>query len=855
MAAFLLIGAFLLAALAPVNTGRSAAQESAVESPGARFSDAFQRWRAGDESAAASARAIAAEMCSNLGRCEVPRIVEHYAALTREQRSAGSAIERRVSDLRTEMVLAHERGLRGEEWEAARLEIEAELEALWSASRDLADRGARAQISALRAEYRIARLEGERGPNFAAEDRAQLAQQIELDAREALADFEAFDIIRAALNPRSSLARTDHYVGRLSSARASYDALVLGARKVGDTNWMAEAYEGMLAIAVDRGDELERDRCLEELAGLRKAHEDWSLARAWAMRLIHADRAAEAREFLDQFQAPAPDLDSRAAMTTRRELAYVRALACLRLGELDKARQFAEEASRAPQIGFEQRFLEARIELASGKAKAAIALLGDPDLLVSLSARDAGAARALLGEAQLSLGNADGARRELEQALELADAERQRALVEPMLSTDDARRFNYIGEWEGAGLEAVAILARAHVALGDSASAALTIENWQSRSLRGDSNELAMLRARAGQGPLAQPLTAENLRAWASSTELGLVTWIFGADSGAVIHVKVSEDGRVESAGEALGFGREALREAVRRLRERASAGLETDSMAQALKQELLPAKVLAHIGTPRATGARLLVLLHGPMESLPVELLGLGAGLFDEELCLLVLPGLPAAEPGPPPGAAEFERWHLLGSPVDGAQSDGPARVLLPGAQAELLEIAALRAGAEITQGARFERGAVERALRSGACLHIATHLEVSNLEARSRFPAIGLRLVDGDVISARELADLRPQLPLAVLAACETGGGRYTDGEGLFGVARAFLEGGTRNLVVTLWPVEDGAARAFALEFHRALAGGVRPSAAARQARIVLRNQGISNADWAAFRFLGRD
>jgi len=60
---------------------------------------------------------------------------------------------------------------------------------------------------------------------------------------------------------------------------------------------------------------------------------------------------------------------------------------------------------------------------------------------------------------------------------------------------------------------------------------------------------------------------------------------------------------------------------------------------------------------------------------------------------------------------------------------------------------------------------------------------------------------------------------------------------------------------VLVTLWPVEDRAARAFALRFHRWLAAGELPSAAARRTRAELREIGAPPADWAAFRLLGRD
>lgn len=827
-----------------------------------RFRDAFGEWRRGDADALEPMRSLAAALCAQERRCDLPRLVEHYARLSVQQRIEGLAFEQAVQALRTRIIDECAREIPVGEWAEWRAHFERELDEVCAASREIADRGARAKANALRAECFVSWLERPWGEWLDAEERARLSSQVELDTRSALADYEEFEIVKGALIPRSSLARIEFFRGRLVSARSEYERLAEAAASVNDSELGAEAYRGMLDIARERGDEPERERCLTALARLVNAREDWPLAHEWAMWLINGDRAEEACKFLAGFRLP-DELDvSTPAEHIRREFAFVLAQANLHAGRLTQAREASELAARAAsaltgseQDGFEQHFLAASIELAEGRARPVIERLADPRMLAGLRTNQEGAARTLLGEARLALGDPSGAAVELRRALELGESERSRLLAEPLLSLDDARRFNVIGEWEGAGLETVALLARAQLELGDPLAAALASVDWQSRSLRGAEGEIAELRARAGNTTPGEALTLAQLGAWARSSELGLVTWVVGADSGVVVHVKAGADGKLDAEGARLDVGREQLRDALRRLRERAIAGRECGKLAREIRDVLLPESLRAHIGAARSRGDRLLALLHGPLEAAPIEMLGLGSGTFDDELCLVALPGLPSTDPGLPATPAQLAGWQLLGSPLDGAQGEGPPRWLLQGAREELLDLGRLRPKATIALGGKFDRPAFERALRSGDCLHVATHLQVKPDAARSRFPAAGLRLSEGEVVSASEIADLGPRLPLVVLSACETGGGRYADGEGLFGVARAFLEGGTRNLVVTLWPVEDRAARDFSLAFHRALDEGQHPSQAASSARRALRAAGRSSADWAAFRFLGRD
>jgi CHAT domain-containing protein len=78
---------------------------------------------------------------------------------------------------------------------------------------------------------------------------------------------------------------------------------------------------------------------------------------------------------------------------------------------------------------------------------------------------------------------------------------------------------------------------------------------------------------------------------------------------------------------------------------------------------------------------------------------------------------------------------------------------------------------------------------------------------------------------------------MDLAVLSACETGLGESATGEGVFGLQRAFHLGGCRNVVASLWKVDDEATAALmALFYHHLWAKGEPPLEALRHAQLAL-------------------
>jgi hypothetical protein len=108
---------------------------------------------------------------------------------------------------------------------------------------------------------------------------------------------------------------------------------------------------------------------------------------------------------------------------------------------------------------------------------------------------------------------------------------------------------------------------------------------------------------------------------------------------------------------------------------------------------------------------------------------------------------------------------------------------------------------------------------------VHAATHSTINyDHPSRSR---IWLSADTSDTsvesyISLDEVAQLKLSADLVVLSSCESGGGDLDIGDGMNGFVRALMSAGTRNVVVSLWEVEDFTTAAFMKSFYENLGMG---------------------------------
>lgn len=95
--------------------------------------------------------------------------------------------------------------------------------------------------------------------------------------------------------------------------------------------------------------------------------------------------------------------------------------------------------------------------------------------------------------------------------------------------------------------------------------------------------------------------------------------------------------------------------------------------------------------------------------------------------------------------------------------------------------------------------------------------------------------------ILTAEEIASLDLSgVEWAVLSACDTGIGEVKAGEGVLGLRRAFEMAGARTLILSLWPVEDQAARDWMRQLYRArLVLGLTTIDAVHQANLHMLRQ----------------
>ncbi len=181
-----------------------------------------------------------------------------------------------------------------------------------------------------------------------------------------------------------------------------------------------------------------------------------------------------------------------------------------------------------------------------------------------------------------------------------------------------------------------------------------------------------------------------------------------------------------------------------------------------------------------------------------------------------------------------------------------------IPAVKKEVNALAAFLQG-EFYVGAAANEGSFKEQAGNYGIIHLAMHgiLNKEKPLLSSLAFTENYDTLQDNFLEADEIAQLDLNADLVVLSACETGYGKFEQGEGVVSLARSFMYAGVPSLVVSLWQVNDNSTSVIMQHFYQNLSEGQPKDEALRQAKkyYIEHAEGIAThpAYWAAFIQLG--
>jgi len=621
-------------------------------------------------------------------------------------------------------------------------------------------------------------------------------------------------------------------------------------------------------VATESGDRMNRTRALEHLGRLEESWGDFEAALARYEEALATGEAAlrdaaptpynraylvgalsrlgllrerlgrpdSAREALDRALATARELGTRHLIA---QVLLDRGRLAREGGDLDSALARHEEAlALATSARLEPDEALALAELGQdalvrGDAEAALARFERAleSKAVSEAPEIAGAVRSGIARARERLGRLGAAVEQDDLAVAAVESVRLGTLAEPrrLGTLAEPRRLGFWRLRQGVFRSAIAMRHRLLVDSGDARHAERALELAEQARSRTLLDLVSRGVVPVGPEGERHAWTVARLRAELLAGDSGLVS--FALDEPRSWAWVLTRDACLVAALP----GRGEIELAARAWRERIVSGAPYGAAARAEAARLYTL-VLSPLASRLDPLRRLVIAGDGVLHLVPFE------ALEDEGGRLVLERHVVSYAPSASVAGALHERRSARPTTAVRllAYAEPPSEVLgpLPLARREAQAIAALFpvGAADVRQGARASESWLKRADLGGYGLHFATHGTYDDrAPGRSALVLAPGRGEDG-LLQVREIASLSLRAGLVSLSACDTGLGEVVTGEGVVGLARAFLHAGADAVAMTLWRVPDASTAELMRRFYTHMRAGRPAAEALREAKLEI-------------------
>ncbi|MEL6562577.1 MAG: CHAT domain-containing tetratricopeptide repeat protein [Bacteroidota bacterium] len=254
---------------------------------------------------------------------------------------------------------------------------------------------------------------------------------------------------------------------------------------------------------------------------------------------------------------------------------------------------------------------------------------------------------------------------------------------------------------------------------------------------------------------------------------------------------------------------------------------------------------------TSLTKGKRVLIIPDAQLASLPIEVLLKGDELMgydyralpylikENEIGYLISVNTALSMHSIP--KTEGQNKVLAFAPFSGDEQlviDGMSLASLKGSKDEVTGIAN-HFDQDVFLDKRATKNQFLKLMEDYDLLHIASHGIIDHAEpmnSRIIFSDSSNDSLAASALYAYEMYDHKLSAKLAVLSACDTGGGQVMKGEGLVGLAHGFIYAGCQSIVSSMWGTEDKTTQELMNSFYGELSDGKETGAALRSAKLSL-------------------